>query len=202
MASVARRQRWGDSQSVEERRDEILRSLGMFLRKHRLSSLKMQDIADQLNMTKGNLYYYFKNKQEILYHGHLRSMAVSLAALEAVEREGGSPTAQLRRLLEAHIRGMLDDPAAAVLITDIEELAPLQRRRYVGLRDRFELGVRRIIEAGVASGEFRSVDPKVAGLAMLGSVNFMPKWYRPTGKLASSDLARSFADLFVHALLP
>jgi AcrR family transcriptional regulator len=201
MSHVARRQRWGDSQSVDERRDEILRSLGLFLRENRLSSLTMQDIADQLNMTKGNLYYYFRSKQDIIYHGHLKSMERSLAALENVQQKGGSPTAQLRSLIESHIKGMLDDPCAAILMTGIEELAPTQRRRYIGLRDRFERGVRRIIEAGISCGEFRKVDVSLAGFAMLGSVNFVPKWYRPDGRLATTDIAKSFADLFTHALL-
>ena len=201
MSHVARRQRWGESQSVDERRDEILRSLGMFLRENRLSSLTMQDIAGQLNMTKGNLYYYFKSKQDIIYHGHLKSMERSLAALEIVQRQRKSPTAQLRALIEAHIAGMLDDPCAAVLMTGIEELSPSQRRRYVGLRDRFERGIRRIIEAGIACREFRKVDVQLAGFAMLGSVNFMPKWYRPEGRMPSAEIARNFADFFTHALL-
>lgn len=201
MSRVARSQRWGDNETIDERRGEILRSLGVFLRENRLSALRMQDIADQLNMTKGNLYYYFKSKQEILYYGHLRSMERSLAELDSVKQKGGSPSTQLRLLIESHLRGMLDDPCGAVRFLDIEELAPAHRRRYVGLRDRFEHGIRRLIEAGIDSGEFRNVDVPIAGFAILGSVNFVPQWYQPNGRLDSAEIARMFADLFIHALL-
>lgn len=200
MAGVAWEERWGDKSSLDERREEILRCVGMAVREQGFASLKMQDIADRLNMTKGNLYYYFKSKQDLLFHCHLRCMEISLAALAEVERDKAPPGARLRRLLRLHIKGILEDSYGAVLLTDLEDLAADQRRRYVGMRDRFERGVRRIVEQGIASGEFRRIDPRVAGFAILGSINWMPKWYRPDGKLSADALADGFADFFIHAL--
>jgi len=200
MASVAWEQRWGDKTSVDERREEILRRVGLVVREQGFSSLKMQDIADRLNMTKGNLYYYFKNKQDLLYHCHVRCIGLSLAALEEAQRTTGSPSVRLQRLLERHIRSIIEDSYGAVLLTDLEDLTPEQRRRYVGMRDRFERGVRKLIDQGIARGEFRAIDPRVAGFAILGSINWMPKWYRPDGKLSAASLATRFADLFIHSL--
>ena len=76
--------RWDMRASVDERRDQILRSLASFVRDRRLASLTMRDIADRLGLVKGNLYYYFKNKQDILYHCHVKCIAISLAALDEV----------------------------------------------------------------------------------------------------------------------
>jgi AcrR family transcriptional regulator len=200
MASVAWEQRWGDKTSVDERREEILRRVGLVVREHGFASLKMQDIADRLNMTKGNLYYYFKSKQDLLFHCHMKCMEISLAALTEAERGDAKPAARLRRLLVAHIKGIIEDSYGAVLLTDLEDLTTEQRRRYVGMRDRFERGVRKIIDQGIASGEFRKIDSRLAGFAILGSINWMPKWYRPEGKLPASSLADGFADFFIHAL--
>ena len=76
--------RWDVRASFEERRDQILRSLAAFMRDRRLASLTMRDIADQLGLVKGNLYYYFKSKQDILYHCHVKCIAISLVALDEV----------------------------------------------------------------------------------------------------------------------
>jgi AcrR family transcriptional regulator len=160
----------------------------------------MQDIADRLNMTKGNLYYYFKNKQDLLFHCHMKCMEISLAALTEAERGAGKPRDRLRRLLVAHIRGIIEDSYGAVLLTDLEDLTAEQRKTYVRMRDKFERGVRKIIDQGIASGEFRKIDPRVAGFAILGSINWMPKWYRPDGKLSADSLADGFAEFFMHAL--
>ena len=54
--------RWDVRASVDDRRDQILRSLASFVRDRKLASLTMRDIADRLGLVKGNLYYYFKSK--------------------------------------------------------------------------------------------------------------------------------------------
>jgi AcrR family transcriptional regulator len=200
MASVAWEERWGDNSSVDERREAILRHVGLVVREQGFASLKMQDIADRLNMTKGNLYYYFKNKQDLLFHCHMKCMEISLAALTEAERGSAKPGGRLRRLLVAHIKGIIEDSYGAVLLTDLEDLTAEQRKTYVRMRDKFERGVRKIIDQGMASGEFRKIDPRLAGFAILGSINWMPKWYRPDGKLSADSLADGFADFFMHAL--
>src|SRR5688572_1841484 len=81
------------------RREVILRSVANVLRNSRLSSLTIQDVADELGMTKGNLYYYFKDKQDILYHCHMRSMDISMRALEIATATGETPAEKLRILL-------------------------------------------------------------------------------------------------------
>ena len=194
------RQRWATHATVDERRDEILKSLAAIVREKGPSSLKMEDIAARLGLVKGNLYYYFKNKQDIFYHCHVKCMHESLAALETAERANGSTAERLRSLLTRHIRGMIDSPYGGVLLTDLDNLTPVQRRRYVKMRDQFEQGVRRLIQRGVAKGEFTPCDPRLAGFLILGAVNWIPKWYHPQGPASSTQIARQFAEQFMRSL--
>ena len=147
--------RWKGALGLKGQRQEaILRSVGTVLRNSRLSSLTIQDIASELGMTKGNLYYYFKDKQDILYHCHMRCMDISLRALQEAMAQGGPPSEKLRILLIGHIRGILDDGFGSILQTDLESFWPDQRKRYIRKRDELERGVRSLIEAGVLLGEF------------------------------------------------
>lgn len=186
--------------SVEARRDEILRTLGEFLRDRHLSSLKMQDIADRLGMTKGNLYYYFKSKRDILFHCHMKAMQRSLAALEEVQAASGSPGDRLHTLLVRHVRSIADDTYSAVLLTDMEMLSQAQRRRYIALRDNFEHGVRSLIEEGIRDGEFLAQDVRLSGFAILGAINWISHWYKARGPSKSEDVATAFADFFCRGL--
>ena len=201
MANVAREERWGDRIGVEGRRDEILRKLGEALRERGFASMKMQDIADQLNMTKGNLYYYFPSKQDLLFHGHMKCMSISLAALADAEKASGPHADILRTLLRRHIAGMLEEANGAVLLTDLEELAPAHRKEYVRLRDRFEKGVRKILADGMEAGAFRKADLSVATFAILGAINWMPKWYRPDGLWSPEQAAERFSLFFLQSVL-
>jgi AcrR family transcriptional regulator len=199
---ASRKPGWGARTSVEDRRDEILRSLAAVLRERRLSSLKMQDIADRLGLVKGNLYYYFKSKQDILFHCHVKCMQASLQALEEAERARGGAAKRLRELLLRHIQAITEDPYGGVLLADLDSLSAPQRRRYVTMRDQFERGVRRLIDTGIRSGEFRRCDARLAGFAILGAVNWIPKWYRPEGELSAAEIAEGFADQFMNSLRP
>jgi AcrR family transcriptional regulator len=200
MSAQTRRQNWDLTTSVEERREQILRTLGEYLREHHLSSLKMQDIANRLGMTKGNLYYYFKSKQDILFHCHMRSVEHSLAVLEEALMMPAPQSERLCTLLVRHIRNITDEAFSAVLLTDLDNLTNVQRRRYITLRDKFEQGVVSIIKAGIESGEFVQQDATLAGFAMLGGCNWISKWYDAKGASTAQEIAESFAKFFLRGL--
>ena len=75
-------------------------------------------------MTKGNLYYYFKNKEEILFACHEYSLDKLLALMADVQAEATSPEAKLRRLMLAFVHLILDDLHGTALTLDPEALSP------------------------------------------------------------------------------
>ena len=193
--------RWvGRTGSKTSRRDAILRSVGRVLGDSRLSSLTMQDIAVELGITKGNLYYYFKDKQDILYQCHMRCMEVSLDGLRDVRSRQAEIDDPLHALLLVHITGMLTAGFGSVMLADLDNLNPSQRKRYVTRRDEFETGVREFIELGVARGIYECQDPKLAGLAILGAINWVPKWYSQQGSMTSAQIAQGLTDFLMRAL--
>jgi len=194
--------RWsGRRKPTQSRRDDILRGVGAVLRNSASSALTMQSIAEELGITKGNLYYYFRDKQDILFHCHMRSVELSLVALRETNAAAGGAEECLRRLLVRHIQNILDNSLSNVLLTDLESLTPAQRTSYVVKRDEFEAGVRALIETGVRNGEFYCNDVKLAGLAILGAANWTSKWYRPDGAKSSATIAAEMAAFLTRSLL-
>ena len=193
--------RWnGMPRLKDDRREAILRSVANVLRNSRLSSLTIKQVADELGMTKGNLYYYFKDKQDILYHCHMRSVENSLRALSDAQALGRTPAEKLRILLVRHIRGVIDDGFGGLLQTELEKIRPSQRNQYIGKRDELERGVRLLIEDGVRTGEFVCANVKLTGFAILGGINWIPKWYRPSGPLTSAEISEQMADYYLRGL--
>ena len=146
--------RWDVRASVDDRRDQILRSLASFVRDRRLASLTMRDIADRLGLVKGNLYYYFKSKQDILYHCHVKCIAISLAALDEVRARHLPPVAALRRLLVSTSATSPRTPTAAFLLTDLESLTPAQAQALRRHARPFRARRSQMIRDGIADGEF------------------------------------------------
>ncbi len=203
MSVAAAAPQWKARGDAHERRDAIMRGLNSVLRKRRgAHALRMKDVADHLGLVKGNLYYYFKNKEDLIYHCHIKCVQASLAALARAKKSSGSARARLHALLVEHILAMTEGDYGAVLLTDIDGMTPARRRHYVKLRDEFELGVRGLIKQGVAAGEFAADDVRTTGFAMLGAINWIPKWYKPSGEFDAGTIARHYADLFMRALRP
>lgn len=200
MKAARKARTWSAGGNVDERRDAIMRGLSSVLRARGTRPLRMQDVADHLGLVKANLYYYFSSKEELIYHAHLKCVEVSLQALERAKASRSRASERLHTLLMEHILAITEGDYGAVLLEDIANLSPAHRRRYVALRDTFESGVRELIETGIRQGDFAKQDARTAGFAILGAINWIPKWYRPDGELTARDIAQRFADLLVRGL--
>jgi AcrR family transcriptional regulator len=161
----------------------------------------LEEIAAALHMKKGNLYYYFRNKEDILFACHQYSVDRLLDELAAVEGSELPPEQKLRRLIESFVHTILDDLHGTALFLDIRALGPRHLRQAVARRDQFDQGVRRVIAQGVDWGAFDpGVDPKLVSFALLGAVNWIPRWYSPDGPAGSQEIARRFSDYLVAGL--
>jgi hypothetical protein len=87
-----------------------------------------------------------------------------------------------------------------VFFEHYRELADEQKAAIKRKRDGYEGSVRAIFEAGVASGEFRELDPKMCTLALAGMCNWAYHWYVPDQPLSGRQVAFTFWELLVRGL--
>lgn len=182
------------------KRVEILQSAAAAFRRRGYHGASVEEIARDLRMTKGSLYYYFKNKQEILYFCHDYSLDLLLDLLARVEAEGRPPDERLRQLIRAFVHMIIDELKGTALTMDLQALPPRLLRRVIAKRDRFDRGVRRILKAGMKAGVFAPGDPKLLTFAILGAVNWITRWFDPRGPASSEEIGRAFADYLLAGL--
>lgn len=183
-----------------DRRIDILKSAAAAFRRRGYHGASVDEIASALEMTKGNLYYYFRNKEEILYACHEYSLDVLLALLADVRAESSSPDEKLRKLVLAFVHLILDELQATALTLDLQALSPPLLRKVIARRDTFDRGLREIIQQGMDEGRFTSGDPKMVAFAVMGAVNWITKWFDPSGPMTSDEIGRAFADYLVGGL--
>lgn len=152
-------------------------------------------------MTKGNLYYYFKNKEEILYVCHDYSLDLVLKQLKEVEKSPSPPDEKLRQLVSGFVHLFIDVLPGTVWTLDLEALSPSLLKRIIAKRDRFDRGVRRILKQGMDQGVFAPGNPKLLTFAIMGAINWIPRWFDPAGMAKSDEIAQVFADYLVTGLL-
>jgi TetR/AcrR family transcriptional regulator len=183
----------------DRRRKEILHAaLGAF-REKGYHGTTLDDIAERFGVRKTALYYYFPDKEAILYACHRESLA-ELDRIVKGARSHGTAAEQLAYVIREHVRVMTDTLEGSPLAFEVTALSPERQRDVIAGRDRYERALRRIIAQGIADGEFRHVNPKTAVFAILGSINWIARWYRPEGALHSAELGLEFADHLVGGL--
>jgi AcrR family transcriptional regulator len=182
------------------RRVEILQSAAAAFRRRGYHGASVEEIARALRMTKGNLYYYFKNKQEVLYFCHDYSLDLLLEQLDRAEADGRPPDERLRRLIEAFVHMIIDELKGTALTMDLAALPPRLLRKVIAKRDRFDRGMRRLLEEGMRTGAFAPGDPKLLTFAILGAVNWITRWFDPRGPATSEQIGRTFAEFLVRGL--
>src|SRR5260370_7326795 len=93
----------------DARRLEILRAAARAFRRLGLSAIGMREIAEEADLSPGNLYYYFSGKDEILLFCQERTLERLLAAVKEARAAAGACPGRLRAVMSAHLRCMLDD---------------------------------------------------------------------------------------------
>src|SRR5712671_4751273 len=107
--TTRRRKRPRNADPLASTRVDILKSAAAAFRRLGYHGATVEQIAAALHMKKGNLYYYFKNKEEMLFACHQYSLDRLMELLDHILHSGLPPDAQLRRLIVAFVNTILDE---------------------------------------------------------------------------------------------
>ena len=186
---------------VDSKKREILRAAATLFRRQGLHATGMRDIAAEAGMAVGNLYYYFKDKQELLAFCQQDAVAGLQALAESVRAQPLPADQRLYLLVVGHMLRLHEATPGAVAHLDIDGLEPAARRALLARRDIYEEAYRELVREGSAAGVFRAVDPKLAAVTLLGALNWTAQWYRAGGAKTPRQLGEEMAELLVRGLL-
>lgn len=183
-----------------DRKREILAAASSVFRRKGLHATGMRDIAAELGMHVGNLYYYFKNKEELLAFCQEDALAGLRALVEEARSLDVGADQRLRHLIIGHVELLNETTPGSLAHLEVEALSHEWHERILKLRDEYERAIRQLVAEGTASGVFREADPGTAAMAILGALNWTVKWYRNDGKKSALEIGSEFADLLVGGL--
>lgn len=171
-----------------------MRAAARVFRDRGFAAAGMREIGVAADLSPGNLYHYFRGKDELLFFCQDRSADRLLDAL-ATARRGRRPLpARLRELAIAHVLCLLDELEGSAAHLEVNALPPRLRARIVAKRDAYERGVRALVSAGARAGTLHAADPLVATRAFLGALNWTAHWFRPEGRQSAQQIAELVAD--------
>lgn len=163
-----------------------------------LSNASLEAVATKLSLDKTSLYYYFENKEELVYQCYVDAGEIGRGNAETAFRTKGSG----RERFERYIRLQTDDAGPLVaFVSDTTVLTATHRRKVVRLAREHDTFLRAILEAGSRDGSLQMLDAHLTSLAIIGALNWTLTWWRPgRDPLKASEIGEAFLDIFLHGL--
>jgi AcrR family transcriptional regulator len=183
--------------------ESILKAATRLFIERGFDGTSMYEIADALGVTRTAIYYYYKNKEEILVAltDKITRVAAQLAG-QAAQHIDLSPIEALRTVVDRHVRLIIDHGEEFRVVERNEERLPPKRRAAATEYRRGVLAnFSAVIDRGIKSGDFRPVDTRVAALAIIGMCNWTAWWYRPGGRKSRDEIAELISDFALHGLM-
>jgi AcrR family transcriptional regulator len=174
------------------------------------AATRLEDVARRAGVTKGTLYLYFPNKEELFKAVVRQAVVPNIVLGEALVAHSSEPAPVLLEQLIARLQAAMMAPASAIPKIVIAEAGNFPDIARFYLEEVIQRGLRlfrRVLKAGVARGEFRPMDvertaycivaPMVLG--MLWRHSFARHERRP---LDADALCRAHVQILLQGVLP
>jgi AcrR family transcriptional regulator len=185
------------------REQEVLDAAAKVFFSRGYADASVQDIADELGILKGSLYHYIDSKEDLLFrliievHDEVQSILEEVNALEGVgslqrlhayfTRQAAYMTRNLAKL--------------AIYYHDMDQLSGPRHNDLVAKRVVHTRYVADLIKQAQVEGDVaKDLDPQLMGQFAFGTLIWMYRWYKPSGKFKADDVANGLADFITRSL--
>lgn len=184
--------------------DHIYAEAARLFAERGFAGTSLQDIADAMGMTRPALYYYVKNKDELLARLVAETTEAPAAEIKRLaEHRGADPAVRLRGVAHAMALRRATDPDRFQMLVRSEAELPVdlaQSHRAAQRATLKEMIV--LIEEGISTGHFRPVEPRTTALAIIGMCNWIAWWQHSIGEQSADEIAEQIADLALTMVRP
>ena len=175
----------------EAQRDRILKAAASCFNHKGFSGTSLKDVSAHLKLTDAALYYYVKNKEELVYHCYLRAADLGKEAMDRAQNDGQNGLEQVRLYIRYHMEIMVGDRGPVAIMSEIPSLNRGHQNEILKISRQHSEGFEEFLSAGIRDGSIRACDVRMTGNAIMGSINWVPKWFH--GK---RNMARTMGNEF------
>ena len=185
----------------EAKRNAVLSTAAQMFNERGFHATSLDDIAARLHVSKPTLYYYVKNKDEILLACVDKGLRMTLQGIEASRAAGGNAVDQLRACMQVYA-GIVMQPFGMCLIRVGDEEVPEPARGELRrMKSEIDLAFRRLVAQGVEEGSLAPCDPKMTAFVIAGALSWIGRWYQPEGARTPEEIAQQCIETLLGGVL-
>ena len=185
----------------QAKRDAVLQAAAQLFNERGFHATSLDDIAARLNVSKPTLYYYVKNKDQILIECVRQGLQMTIDGIEDSRAAGGKMIDQLMACMRVYARIVTMDFGMCLIRVGDEELPPESRKELRRLKSGIDMAFRRLVAAAVAEGSLAPCDPKMTAFVIAGALSWIGRWYQPGGEYTPEQIAEQCIATLCHGVL-
>ena len=186
----------------ELKREALIRVAARAFNVRGFHNTSLDDIADALEVTKPTLYYYVRNKEELLFQCFLTGLEGIRAAFREVAQSPEPARQRLAIVLRGYAVAIASEFGWCMVRAEDQDLSPQMSEHIKALKSEIDLGIRELIELGMRDGSIKVEDPKMTAFAMAGALNWIAHWYRDNRPMTAQQIADTFVRIFENGIVP
>ncbi|MHB1420061.1 MAG: TetR/AcrR family transcriptional regulator [Bacillota bacterium] len=181
-----------------DREKEIIDAAAELFREKGYERTRLQDIGEKVGLLRGSLYYYIKNKEELLWKVVEPSTLITVEELKAVLNSDMTTGDKIKQAIKQLIH-LYHEYYPHVFVFMGEKLSGLSQE-YVDavyrVSKEFKTLWLELINQGKKEGQIREdLDSEIIFQGMFGMCFYMHRWYEIDGRLSSEEIGRVFSTI-------
>lgn len=186
------------------RRQAILQRAAELFDRKGYANTSLDDIARAVGIKREALYYYYRNRSEILLAIIRPQSAALIEGLEQVVAMHAPAAHKLNLAIRNHLQ-RFDRYCLEMTVSLRDGLLEANDGALSELRSiwkKYERMWIELVSQGQASGDFvRSGDPKMIAFGILGMCNWLARWYNPRKAVTVEDLIGTYFNLLSFGMV-
>jgi AcrR family transcriptional regulator len=176
--------RASEESRFEQQRDRMLRAAADCFNQKGYSGTSLKDVANRLGLTDPALYYYVRSKEELVYLCYVRAAAVGREAMQLAIDSGQNGLDKVLRYLRNHVDFMVGERGPIAIMSEVPSLKSKHREEVLEFSRKHSAAFEALLEEGIADGSIAPCNVRMTGNAIMGAVNWIPKWYHGDSAVA------------------
>jgi TetR/AcrR family transcriptional regulator, cholesterol catabolism regulator len=180
------------------RLDEVLQSAANIFFAKGFHATSIEDVARDVGMLKGSLYYYIKSKDDLLFRLLLAGIEDSDAFIAQHIDLQDDPVEQLERAIRAQIDYIVDKRVQfGLFLHEFDSLSGKRQHKLISVMSRYNARFVDLVRRGQEQGKLIDGEPWIIVNGILGMCNWLYRWY-DTDQLSSPEQVK---QIFLRMIL-
>ena len=182
------------------KRVAFLRAGSMMFNERGYMGTSLDDIAEQLDVTKGAFYYHIKNKEDLLYQCFKRTLELENQMIGLACENGGSGAEKIERVLRYLFNIQHSDDGPLIRYRSLPSMSQSHRQEILQMTTEIGDRLGELVHEGIQDGSIRDVEIDIVEKVIAGAVDAAPGIARRMKFSNNSKVSAEYLQLFFNGI--